>query len=60
MVFQCSVEKRLALRWLFVAMAGVAFIFGSRKPYLVLDVARIAMWIVLVFRIGHRYRGGAA
>ncbi|KAF5321343.1 hypothetical protein D9619_000541 [Psilocybe cf. subviscida] len=57
---KANVEKRLPLRWLFVAMAGVAFIFGSRKPYLVLDVARIATWIVLAFRIGRRYGGAAA
>jgi glycosylphosphatidylinositol deacylase len=51
-------EKRIPLRWVFVLAAGTAFVYGSRKPYLVLDVARVAMWIIVVSKIGRRYWGG--
>ncbi|KAF8204692.1 GPI-inositol-deacylase [Pholiota molesta] len=51
-------EKRLPLRWVFVLAAGTAFVYGSRKPYLVLDVARVAMWIIVVSKVGRRYWGG--
>jgi len=53
-----QLERRLPLRWLFVFVAGTAFIFGSRKPYLVFDVVRVAMWVVVIGRIGRRYWGG--
>ncbi|KAF8969376.1 PGAP1-like protein-domain-containing protein [Flammula alnicola] len=52
-------EKRIPLHWLFAVMAGTAFIYGSRKPYLVLDVARVAMWIIVICKIGRRYWGGS-
>ncbi|PPR02655.1 hypothetical protein CVT24_002138 [Panaeolus cyanescens] len=48
-------EQQLSLSWLFVGIAGTAFLYGSRHPYYVLDMARIATWIIIVFRIGRRY-----
>ena len=54
-----SFENRVPLRWMFVIVAAIAFIFGSRRPYLVLDSARIAMWILIASRIGRRYWGGS-
>ncbi|KAF9478413.1 GPI-inositol-deacylase [Pholiota conissans] len=54
-----KIEKRVPLRWFFVLAAGTAIVYGSRKPFLVLDVARVAMWIVVVTRIGRRYWGGS-
>lgn len=50
-------ETRLSLRWLFALLAASAFIFGSRKAYLVLDVARGLLWVILICRIGGRYFG---
>ncbi|KDR84062.1 hypothetical protein GALMADRAFT_219892 [Galerina marginata CBS 339.88] len=51
-------EHQLSSRWLFAIIAGTAFICGSRKPYLVLDVGRVAVWVIVVFKIGRRYWGG--
>ncbi|CAA7258574.1 unnamed protein product [Cyclocybe aegerita] len=53
-----SFENRLSLRWLFAATAGTAFLYGSRRPYLILDVARVTAWAIVVCRIGRRYWGG--
>ncbi|KAF8806287.1 PGAP1-domain-containing protein [Phlegmacium glaucopus] len=50
-------ETRLSLRWLFALIAISAFVFGSRRPYLVLDVARAVLWVIVVCRIGCRYFG---
>lgn len=50
-------ETRLSLRWLFAFLALSAFIFGSRRPYLVFDVARAVLWVIVIFRIGSRYFG---
>jgi len=50
-------ETRLSLRWLFALLAASAFIFGSRKAYVVLDVARGVLWVILICRIGGRYFG---
>ena len=32
--------------------------FGSRKPYLVLDVGKVAAFVIVFARIGRRYWGG--
>lgn len=50
-------ETRLSLRWLFAFPAVAAFVFGPRRPYLVLDVARAALWVIVICRIGCRYFG---
>jgi glycosylphosphatidylinositol deacylase len=50
-------ETRLSLRWLFAFLALSAFIFGSRRAYLVFDVARAVLWVIVLFRIGSRYIG---
>lgn len=55
--FASRFETRLSLRWLFAFLALSAFIFGSRRPYLVFDVARAVLWVIVIFRIGNRYFG---
>ncbi|KAF9567400.1 GPI-inositol-deacylase [Agrocybe pediades] len=52
-------ENRVSFRWVFAAIAGVAFLAGSRKPYYILDMARIAVWILVVLKVGRRYLGGS-
>ncbi|KAH9482359.1 GPI inositol-deacylase [Psilocybe cubensis] len=54
-----SFERRVSFRWLFVALAGTAFLFGSRRPYLILDCGRIVVWILVICKIGPRYWGGS-
>ena len=56
-LFVSRFETRLSLRWLFAFLAFSAFIFGSRRPYLVLDVARVVLWVIVIFKIGGRYFG---
>ncbi|KAF9534116.1 GPI-inositol-deacylase [Crepidotus variabilis] len=53
-----SFEERISLKWLFAAMAASAFILGSRKPYLVLDIGRVVIWVIVACRVGRRYWGG--
>ena len=53
-------ERKVSLRWVLVAIAGTAFLYGSRRPYLVLDVARAAIWSVVICRIGRRYWGSSS
>ncbi|KAF8165658.1 GPI-inositol-deacylase [Crassisporium funariophilum] len=53
-------EQKVSLRWPLALIAVVAFLFGSRRPYLVLDAARIVVWIIVVCRIGPRYWGGSS
>jgi len=55
--FPSRFETHLSLRWLFSFITISAFIFGSRRPYLVLDVARAVLWVIVVCRIGCRYFG---
>ena len=50
-------ETRLSIRWLFVFIALSAFVFGSRKPYLVFGLTRGVFWVIVIFRIGSRYFG---
>ncbi|CAK5262528.1 unnamed protein product [Mycena citricolor] len=50
-------ERRLSVRWIFVALGAAAFLMGSRKAYFVFDVAKVAIGLVVVVRIGPRYWG---
>ncbi|KAJ7068697.1 PGAP1-like protein-domain-containing protein [Mycena amicta] len=50
-------ERGVSVRWAFACVAAVAFLLGSRKAYLVFDVAKVAVGLVVVVRIGPRYWG---
>ncbi|KAF7332412.1 GPI inositol-deacylase [Mycena kentingensis (nom. inval.)] len=50
-------ERRLSTRWSFAAVAAVSFLLGARKAYLVFDVAKVAIGLVVVIRVGPRYWG---
>ncbi|KAH7887392.1 PGAP1-like protein-domain-containing protein [Phlebopus sp. FC_14] len=39
---------RTSLRWVFVVLAGVAFMVGGRKPYLVYDAANVLIALLLL------------
>ncbi|KAF7302057.1 GPI inositol-deacylase [Mycena indigotica] len=50
-------ERPMSVRWAFACVSGVSFLLGSRKPYLVFDLAKVAIGLVVVVRIGPRYWG---
>ncbi|KAF7294377.1 GPI inositol-deacylase [Mycena chlorophos] len=50
-------ERTASVRWSFAAVSAVAFLLGSRKAYLVFDVAKVAAGLVVLVRIGPRYWG---
>ncbi|KAF8239028.1 PGAP1-domain-containing protein [Tricholoma matsutake] len=53
-----SFESTLSVRWCFAFIAGVAFFVGPRKAYAVFDVAKVAVGLIVVIRVGRRYWGG--
>ncbi|KAG6845440.1 hypothetical protein H0H87_009348 [Tephrocybe sp. NHM501043] len=53
-------ERAFSVRWLFVMLAGTAFLVGPRKVYSVFDGAKIAVGLIVMVRVGRRYWGGAA
>lgn len=58
MIFPDSFESTLSVRWCFAFIAGVAFFVGPRKAYAVFDVAKVAVGLIVVIRVGRRYWGG--
>ncbi|KAK7054117.1 GPI inositol-deacylase [Favolaschia claudopus] len=52
-----SFERIFPVRWSFACLAAAAFLLGSRKAYLVFDIAKVAIGIVVLIRIGPRYWG---
>ncbi|KAJ7682382.1 PGAP1-like protein-domain-containing protein [Mycena polygramma] len=52
-----SFERVLPIRWSFAGLAAVAFLVGSRKAYLVFDVAKVTVGLAVLVRIGPRYWG---
>ncbi|KAF7355691.1 GPI inositol-deacylase [Mycena sanguinolenta] len=52
-----SFERLFTVRWSFACLAAAAFLLGSRKAYFVFDVAKGAIGLVVLVRIGPRYWG---
>ncbi|KAJ7693919.1 GPI-inositol-deacylase [Mycena rosella] len=53
-----SFERAVSVRWAFAALGAAAFLLGSRKAYFVFDVAKVAVGLVVLVRIGPRYWAG--
>ncbi|RDB19940.1 GPI inositol-deacylase [Hypsizygus marmoreus] len=53
-------ERALSVRWCLAVLAGTGFFFGPRRAYGVFDVAKIAVGLIVIIRVGRRYWGGAA
>ncbi|KAJ7228247.1 PGAP1-like protein-domain-containing protein [Mycena pura] len=47
------------VRWAFACLAAAAFVYGSRQAYFVFDVAKVAVGLVVLIRIGPQYWGRA-
>ncbi|KAJ7734040.1 PGAP1-like protein-domain-containing protein [Mycena maculata] len=52
-----SFEGTVSVRWAFACLGAAAFLLGSRKAYFVFDVAKVAIGLVVLIRIGPRYWG---
>ncbi|KAJ7853872.1 PGAP1-like protein-domain-containing protein [Mycena leptocephala] len=50
-------ERAFPVRWSFAFLAAAAFLIGSRKAYFVFDVAKVAIGLAVLIRIGPRYWG---
>lgn len=50
-----SLEKMVSMRWTFLIIAAVAVLYGSRKAYMVFDVAKIVLGIIVMCRVIPRY-----
>ncbi|KAJ6539751.1 PGAP1-like protein-domain-containing protein [Mycena capillaripes] len=55
-----SFERVFPVRWSFACLATAAFLVGSRKAYFVFDVAKVAIGLAVLIRIGPRYWGRAS
>ncbi|KAJ7213710.1 PGAP1-like protein-domain-containing protein [Mycena haematopus] len=52
-----SFERLVPVRWSFACLAAAGFLVGSRKAYFVFDVAKVAIGLAVLIRIGPRYWG---
>ncbi|KAJ7126419.1 PGAP1-like protein-domain-containing protein [Mycena crocata] len=55
-----SFESALSVRWSFVCLGAAAFLVGARKAYFVFDVAKVAIGLIVLVRVGPRYWGRAS
>ncbi|TFK25932.1 GPI-inositol-deacylase [Coprinopsis marcescibilis] len=51
-------EEWIPARWLFAAVGGIAFIFGSRTPYAMFRATTVVLGIFVCTKIGRRYWKG--
>ncbi|KAF7336221.1 GPI inositol-deacylase [Mycena venus] len=51
-------EHTLSVRWCFACLAAASFLVGSRKVYFVFDVAKVAIGLAVLLRIGPRAKQG--
>ncbi|KAH8824741.1 PGAP1-like protein-domain-containing protein [Flagelloscypha sp. PMI_526] len=52
-----SFERYCSVRWTLAGVSSLAFVLGSRKPYLIFDWTKVAMGLIVLVRIGPRYVG---
>ncbi|PBK69980.1 PGAP1-domain-containing protein [Armillaria solidipes] len=52
-------EKRVSVRWSLLVVTVVAFVYGPKQAYLVFDATKLAIGLMVVFRIGTRYWDGS-
>ncbi|KAJ7498547.1 PGAP1-like protein-domain-containing protein [Mycena latifolia] len=55
-----SFENTVSVRWSFAVLGAAAFLLGARKAYFVFDVAKVAIGLVVLVRVGPRYWGRAS
>ncbi|KAJ6616258.1 PGAP1-like protein-domain-containing protein [Mycena sp. CBHHK59/15] len=55
-----SFETAFSVRWVFTCLGAAAFLLGARKAYFVFDVAKVAVGLVVLVRVGPRYWGRAS
>nr|GAT54765.1 predicted protein [Mycena chlorophos] len=50
-----SFERTVSIRWSLVAVSAAALLLGSRKPYLVLDTAKVALGLFVLNNLLNKY-----
>lgn len=58
-VLYVSLERRVSVRWSLLVVTVVAFVYGPKQAYLVFDATKLAIGLMVVFRIGTRYWDGS-